>query len=77
MTVKPFKQRGRVVRYVVILLSNVFCFALGAAVGNDKLKTQRKPPSEDLLNTNSVPVGMLSGWNWMQLDVKPASAGRE
>jgi hypothetical protein len=67
-------MKKRVLRYVAILLSNVACFALGAAVGHDKLKTQRKPPSEDRLNTNSVPVGMLNGWNWVQLDVKPASA---
>jgi hypothetical protein len=75
MTVKPFKQRGRVVLYVARIIDFVIVFALGVAVGHDKLKTQRKPPSEDCLNTNSVAVGMLSGWNWVQLDVKPASAG--
>jgi hypothetical protein len=45
--VKPFKQCGWAMRYVAILLSNVICFALGAAVGNDKLKTQRERPPED------------------------------
>jgi hypothetical protein len=47
MTVKTFKQRGRVVRYVARAISYVICFALGVAVGSDKLKLQRNPPAED------------------------------
>jgi hypothetical protein len=68
-------MKKRVVRYVAILLSNTFCFALGAAVGNYKLTTQRERTSDDRLDTNSVAVGMLSGWNWVTVNVKPASAG--
>jgi hypothetical protein len=69
MMAYPFKQRGRAVWYVVRIICYVIAFVLGAEVGSDKLKTQRKPPSEARLDTNSVPAGMLSGWNWVPVDI--------